>query len=71
MLNKVQFIEWTVEGNRNVVAILKSGEVIRGKAMVFEDGLLQIKLYEHDVMREIKVDEITDYFNIEKPLNPW
>lgn len=62
--NKIQFIEWTVQGEQEVVVFIHKGEVIRGKALTFHENVLQVK--SDEVIHEIKVDEISDIFSVKK-----
>jgi len=64
LFNKQEFINWTVEGNRQVVVIPKLGEVLRGKAVAFQDDTLQIKI--GDLIQEINVENISEIFSVRK-----
>lgn len=62
MFNIYEFINWTVEGKRQVVVIPRNGEVIRGTALTFQCNMLQIKTSADT--QQIKVEDITDIFSV-------
>lgn len=64
LVKKIQFIEWTVQGEQKVVVFLHKGDVIRGKALAFHKNVLKLK--SEEVIHEIKVDEIRDIFSVKK-----
>lgn len=63
-MNQVEFINWTVEGRKEVVVITKSGEVVRGTAWAFDEGNLQVASDDIGIQR-IQVEQITDIFSIQ------
>jgi len=60
----LEFIEWNVQGNQHVVVFLHNGEVIRGKALGFQENILRIK--SEEFIYNINIEEISDIFSISK-----
>ncbi|TYP79434.1 hypothetical protein [Paenibacillus methanolicus] len=64
MSNKIQFIEWTVEGNRKITVIDSNGKVFSGRAYTFNENVLHVDTKEG--LLEIKIDKIKEIFSIKE-----